>query len=63
MKKLGTVHHNLEGTVDRNMDIKSALDEVSDGNEEQLLKIGGKFILDMKWQRTCSNCVLAFCKK
>ena len=50
-----------EKNVCRNMNIKGHSGEVSERNEEQLLKNGEKAIPVIKWQRTWLNCVLMFC--
>lgn len=44
--------------VGRNMNIKGASDEVSDGMRSILLETGGKAILFLKWEKSWMNCVL-----
>lgn len=44
--------------MNRNTNIKSASDEISEENEEHILKTGGKAIFITEWQKTWLNCVL-----
>ena len=51
----------LKEIIDRNTDFEGDSNEMSDENEERVIKTKGKVTLVIKWQRTWLNCVLVFC--